>query len=282
MTLLLLAVFGLGIAFSVGSQQAKEERRDGAPVAASPKDSDLKGPRTRQESGRKIADSVAQQIQALLAEKESRTPAQRKIDSQLIYALKMHRGKSLAQGIQTLAVDVGVDEAGMVTVDIVASIDDQLLRSLKYMGVDYYNIFPAYHTLRAHASLDQLETIAALPQIRFIQPKQEAMLSVHPAVSEPRAVATGRGQLPDFRERAERVRVQLYQSLSDVQGFPLDQRRCARNYPPRFRNFRTNELWSRTSAVKPQKATPLIRRLMPAPPLAPTEPESASECCLTA
>ena len=76
MTLLLLAVVGLGIAFSVGSQQAKEKRRDGAPVAASPKDSDLKGPRTRQESGRKIADSVAQQIQALLAEKESRTPAQ--------------------------------------------------------------------------------------------------------------------------------------------------------------------------------------------------------------
>src|SRR5438874_134840 len=126
MTLSLLAVVGLAIESSHVSQQAKEERRDGALAFASPQDSPgIKDPKTRQDSGNKIADNVAQQIQALIAEKESRTPAQRKIDSQLIYAMKMHRGKSVAQGIQTLAVDVGVDEAGLVTVDIVASIDDQ-------------------------------------------------------------------------------------------------------------------------------------------------------------
>ena len=78
MTLSLLAVVGLGIALSHVSQQAKEGQRDGASVPASPKNSPgLNSPKTRQDKSRKIADNVAQQIQALIAEKESRTPAQR-------------------------------------------------------------------------------------------------------------------------------------------------------------------------------------------------------------
>src|SRR5438132_3768059 len=210
--LLLLVIVGLGIALSPGSQQAKEERRNFAPRSPA-----AKGGRSDQDTDQKIATTAEQQIQALIAEKESRTPARQKIDSQLLYALKMHRGESIAQGIGKLDVNVGADEAGVVTVDVTAIVNDELLSSLAGMGIDYYSAYPEYHTLRANISLDQLETIAALPQIRFIQPKQEAMLSVHPAVSEPRAVATGRGRLPDFRERAERVRVQLYQSLSDVQ-----------------------------------------------------------------
>src|SRR3989442_3218556 len=133
--------------------------------------------------------------------------------------MKMHSGKSIAQGIQTLAVDVGADETGLVTVDIVASIDDQLLRSLKYLGIEYYNVFPAYHTLRAHVSLDQLETIAALPQVRFIQPKQEAMLSEHRQLENSRTdKLTERHQLPDFPARAAKVRSQLSNALSEFQG----------------------------------------------------------------
>ncbi len=210
--LLLLVIVGLGIALSPGSQQAKEDRRNLAPRSPA-----AQGSRAHEDTDQKIASTAEQQIQALIAEKESRTPAQQKIDSQLLYALKMHRGESIAQGIGKLDVDVGADDAGAVTVDVTAIVNDELLSSLAGMGIDYYSAYPEYHTLRANISLDQIEAIAALPQIRFIQPKQEAMLSVHPAVSEPQAVATGRGRLPDFPERAERVRGQLYQSLSDVQ-----------------------------------------------------------------
>jgi len=219
-TLLLLVIVGLGIAFSLGSQQAKDARHESASVAASPQDSPgLKEPRTPQDSGRKIADSVAQEIQALIAEKESRTPAQRKIDSQLVYAMKMRQGKSIAQGIQTLAVDVGTDEAGMVTIDITAIIDDQLLRSLKYMGVTYYNVFPTYHTLRARASLDQLEMIATLPQIRFIQPKQEAIFSAHRERENSYTnYLTERRPLPDVPALTAKVRTQLSGALSELQG----------------------------------------------------------------
>ena len=57
-----------------------------------------------------ISPQALQQIQALEKEKESRTPAQKKIGSQLIYAMKLHRGEAFA-GMETLNVNVGADAA---------------------------------------------------------------------------------------------------------------------------------------------------------------------------
>ena len=99
---------------------------------------------------------LTQQIQALEAEKESRTAAQQKIDSQLLYAIKMRRGESIAPGVQSLAVDLGVDDTGFVTVDVTALVDDQLLKDLAALGIVVSNVFPQYHSLRLVVSLDSL------------------------------------------------------------------------------------------------------------------------------
>ena len=88
-----------------------------------------------------LSAEVLQQIQKLDAEKESRTPAERKIDSQLIYATKMHRGESIAPGVEKLEVDVGADAEGRVVVDISADVDDQLLATFKSMGIAYSSVF---------------------------------------------------------------------------------------------------------------------------------------------
>ena len=69
----------------------------------------------------RISDSAAQQIQALLEEKESRSPAERKIDSQLLYALKQSRKQAIANGVATLETRVVVDKVGMTTIDIIAN-----------------------------------------------------------------------------------------------------------------------------------------------------------------
>ena len=116
---------------------------------------------------REIAQSALDQIEALLAEKQSRTASQQKIDSQLLYAIRMRRGDSVAPGVQALAVDVGADDAGQVTVDVTAAVDDQLLRELARMGIEISNVFPEYHSLRAVASLDQLEE-SALPALTIV------------------------------------------------------------------------------------------------------------------
>src|ERR1044072_8248028 len=73
------------------------------------------------QSSNGISDAAAQQIQALLSEKESRNAAQKKIDSQLIYATKQARGQAVASGVPTLQTRVEVDKANQTVVDIVTS-----------------------------------------------------------------------------------------------------------------------------------------------------------------
>src|SRR6185295_16314270 len=121
-----------------------------------------------------ISESAAQQIEALIAEKESRTPAQQKIDSQLIYANMMRNGQSIAAGVQTLEVGVAIDSQGRTVVDVSAIINENLLAQLKRSRAEILVSMPQYNSLRALAPLDQLETIAELPELRFIQPRQES------------------------------------------------------------------------------------------------------------
>src|SRR6266571_3750777 len=157
-----------------------------------------------------LTEAVSEQIQALETDKASRTPAQQKIDSQLLYAEKIWRGESIP-AYQTLSVDVGADGTGSLVVDISAAIDDRLLKSLADMGVQIDNVSVQYHSLRAMTSLGQLETIAGLPDVVFIQPKQEAMFYQTPADVErsypPQDVS-------DFGLRAEKVRLQVQQAFS--------------------------------------------------------------------
>ena len=67
-------------------------------------------------SSQAISPSASQQIQTLEDEKESRTPAQQKIDSQLLYALKLERAQPIASALQSLQADVGESEQGRVVV----------------------------------------------------------------------------------------------------------------------------------------------------------------------
>src|SRR5437762_2775453 len=162
MTLLLLAVVGLGIALSRGSQQAKEERRDAASVAASPQDSPgLKSPKTRQDSSRKIADNVAQQIQALIAEKESRTPTQRKIDSQLLQAIRESRGRQMTTGVHLDRANVNADNARRLEVDISTAVNDDLLSKIEGLGGEIPYPSWKYKSVRARVNLSAVEAIAS-------------------------------------------------------------------------------------------------------------------------
>src|SRR3984893_6885700 len=81
-----------------------------------------------------IAESALEQIAALEAEKDSRTVAQQKIDSQLLYAAKMRRGLSISSKLQALTVAVGADDSGSVIVDINGVVDAQLLNRLGVVG----------------------------------------------------------------------------------------------------------------------------------------------------
>ena len=61
----------------------------------------------------RISQRVLRQIEALNAEKDSRTPAQQKIDSQFLYALKRNRHE-LAAAFETMVSAAAIDANGRV------------------------------------------------------------------------------------------------------------------------------------------------------------------------
>ncbi len=168
-----------------------------------------------------IGAEAMSQIEALLREKESRTTAQRKIDSQLIYAMRIKSGKSVAPGVENQAVDIPVDDLGAPVVDITAQVDEKLMEALAANGARVLSSFPRYRSIRAAVPFDRLEAIAALSQVIFIQPRQDGagagnMSATDETVNRWQAVLS-----PSFPVRAERVRSKLMAVLPGLQKQPL-------------------------------------------------------------
>jgi len=154
-----------------------------------------------------ISPGAMAQIEALIREKDSRTGAQQKMDSQLIYALKMRRGAMIAEGVRTLETNIPYNNQGKMTLDLKAKVSDALLTQLQSYGADIINSVPEHNSIRIQGAMNQIEAIAALPDVMYIQSKQEAMTSrddraaqsgPQPAVSHDRA--------PGFDSRAANVR----------------------------------------------------------------------------
>lgn len=124
---------------------------------------------------KKISSNAGKQIDSVSQEKESRTPAEQKIDSQLIYAIKKEQGDPALNGIlQHMEIGVNVTAEGGTIVDITAEVTDALLSELRAGGATIVSAFPQHHALRVQIGLQQLEGIAALPEVTFIQPEQRA------------------------------------------------------------------------------------------------------------
>ena len=168
----------------------------------------------------KLSAEVQQQIAALMAEKASRTPAQRKLDSNLLYATKMKRGQKIATNVVSLEVPFDMNRND-VEVDITAKSLDAVLKQIAAGGGTVVSSVSRYGAVRARVGFDQLETLAGLPDVMFIQPKQEAMTSrddrrEYGAPSSDAGVKPAGYMLsPGFPQRAARVRSQLSRALAN-------------------------------------------------------------------
>ena len=158
-----------------------------------------------------MSTAAAQQIQALEQEKDSRTPAQQKIDSNVLYTIRMLQGKPAAPGVPYLYTGIDLDQNNNVVVDIVAHVTDRLLQQLNSAGALVLYSNPALRSIRAIIPPDQMENIAASPDVIFIWPKQEAMThgaSAHEGAAENGALHRW-AVAPGFEQRAALLRKQL-------------------------------------------------------------------------
>ena len=124
----------------------------------------------------KIGPVALRQINALIREKESRTPAQQKIDSQLLVESKLRRGDPIAQEVPSLRMGIETDEQGKIDLVLTAKVDDKLLAELARMGITVTSSLPEYNAIAVRMSLEQMEPVAALEQVRFIRQKDSYRL----------------------------------------------------------------------------------------------------------
>src|SRR5215475_1087554 len=156
-----------------------------------------------------ISPQALAQIEALIKEKETRGGAQQKMDSQLIYEIKMWRGESIADGVPTLETDLTYNDEGKVILDLKATVSDALLNQLSAYGANIVNSVPGQNSVRIQVDVDQIEAIAALPDVTFIQPKRDGMTSrvvvpqTGPQQVVSQQVVDDRG--PGFEGRAAKV-----------------------------------------------------------------------------
>ncbi len=116
-----------------------------------------------------LAPSAAADISALLAEKASWTHIQAKMDSELIHAVKNHRGQAFARGLSNLRLDVQAHPDGRVLVDITANVSSGLLTLIRQGGGEVIASFPQFRAVRALVRLNQLEALAGSGEVVFIQ-----------------------------------------------------------------------------------------------------------------
>ncbi len=157
------------------------------------------------------SETAMRQIAALLQEKESRTPEQKKIDSQLLLKLKQQRGDDLSPELRQMNIAIDSDAGGRVLLDIKAKVTPELLDAIKANQGEVVSAYEKHDAVRARIPLRNLEAVAALREVKFIGPAEEPMSS-----QETGAVAVPFARRLSREERAANIRAQLANILPAI------------------------------------------------------------------
>src|SRR5262249_19224734 len=83
----------------------------------------------------------------------------------------------VADGVQTVETDLPYYDQGNVELDVKAQISDSLLSQLRANGAQVINLVAAENSVRISIAIDSVEAIANLPEVIFVQPRQDSMTS---------------------------------------------------------------------------------------------------------
>ena len=158
------------------------------------------------------------QIEALMAEKAQRTPAQQKVSSQLLHEQRMRRGETIpAEASLRRSIEVASD--GTVIVDIRAEVTADLLARINEVGGAVVNSLPADREIRARLPLDVVDTIAGLSEVQFIRPADQMTIDRRaPAAVDGKRAQDTESQKINTSEGDIAHRAALARSLYGVTG----------------------------------------------------------------
>jgi hypothetical protein len=111
---------------------------------------------------------------ASVSEKQARTPAQRKINSQLLIEIYRRRGQAAAKRVPAGATGVKIDEAGRALVDVRADVTPALESRVTALGGIIVSSSPEHRSTIAWVPLLRLERLAQHSTVRAIEPAAQA------------------------------------------------------------------------------------------------------------
>jgi hypothetical protein len=114
------------------------------------------------------------QINAAMKEKTTRTAAQRKIDSQLLFALYRERGEAETKGVPAGDLRVKFDAKRRALVTIRARVTTDLFATIKKLGGEVVSSSERDNDIRAWLPLGKLEELASSKTVSAIMPAEEA------------------------------------------------------------------------------------------------------------
>jgi hypothetical protein len=111
---------------------------------------------------------------AVPPEKDSRTPAQQKMDSQLLYEVYRARGLAARKQVPPGPTGVKTDPRGRALVDIRAEVTPALQEKVRKLGGTIVDLSLEHRSIVAWVPLLQVERLASDTSVRAINPAPEA------------------------------------------------------------------------------------------------------------
>ncbi|MCG8455678.1 MAG: hypothetical protein MI919_05305, partial [Holophagales bacterium] len=108
------------------------------------------------------------QVEALMAEKRSRTPVQQKIDSRLLVEAGLRFGNLASRLSPAFRSGVELEAGGLVRLDVEGEISEALQRRVEQLGGEVIYASPRFGTLRALLPLERVENLAESSEVREI------------------------------------------------------------------------------------------------------------------
>ena len=214
----ILAALALAVGGSTMFLQQASAQKGGAKGGAQKGDPQKGDP---QKGGATLSVEAQQQIRALLEEKWSRTPAQRKIGSHLLNAMRAQRSQAMTRGgeVRTLNSAMPMSKPGpdgRVLVTIKGDITKESLMTVEKFGGEIKYASEKTGVIRALLPLDMLEDLASNTNIKSIRPA-DPEAATRRQVTGLTGTATPFGMSgvrPNFNQRAMNVRANLSAAIA--------------------------------------------------------------------
>jgi subtilisin family serine protease len=119
---------------------------------------------------RELGPQALSQLAQIMREKSARTPAQQKLATALVYAVRERAADQVMQGLPHSRPAFQKDRTDRLEVDLKADVTPGLLQAIEEEGGSVVSTFPEYRAVRAFLPLAALERIAVRDEVRHIKP----------------------------------------------------------------------------------------------------------------